>query len=360
MKKILIVVDAPGPAEFIAPVIPLLKKSAAIQIVAAHKSASAILKKYRPVECFKESDAANIYRKTSPDLIVVAMSSLVLGPFVNDEFIKLAKQDHKKTISFQDAWANHRWPVNAKFVNNFSSILTIDELAENLLLQDGYKGRVVVTGSPSFDELRKINVGRQRSTLRKKFGVKEKELVILHTGTGTPQSWKEDEITFKLLAAAVRILKKNHPGLKFFSHPHPRDTEPGRYRRLAPDLNIEQASKIRDAKDLLPIADVIVGMYATNLIHACYLKIPAISVLLPNAGKKRLAKVSLPDFPPNVVGATIGIYKNSPKELAEIIEEIYSDPKSRKVIAAIQKRFFSFDKKSAAEKVTEAIRRELR
>ena len=112
-------------------------------------------------------------------------------------------------------------------------------------------------------------------------------------------------------------------------------------------------------ENLIPVADVIVAMYATNLIHACYLRIPGISILLPNAGQKRLEKISLADFPPNGVGATIGIYKEKTGDLNKELRKIMAKDESLSTMKSAQGRFFVFDKKSATERVVAAIKSEL-
>lgn len=354
MKKILIVVDAPGPAEFIAPVIPRLK-TYNWKLVTVGPSPTKILAQYKPIRIDKENEAEPIYKKFDPDVLLAAMSSLVLGPYAINEFVGLAHADSKKIICFQDYWANHRNPMNFKMMRYWSAVLVPDDLAKNLILQDGYEGRVTVTGSPAFDKLAEIDVAKEKSRLRKKFKIPEDSFVILHCGTGTPQSWQADEITFKFIAQTVRELKKQYKNIILISRPHPRDENPGRYQKLAPNLIIIDTSPISLTEELLPMADVVVAMYSTNLIHACYLRIPAISILLPGAGKKNLERVSLPDFPPNNVGATIGVYKDSVADLAGEINKIMNDPARRTMIQESQIRFFPINKKSSAEKIADEI-----
>lgn len=363
-RKILIVVDAPGPAEFIAPVIPQLSarggssfggKTYNLKLVTVGPSPTKILAKYKPIRIDKENEAGPIYKKFGPDVLLAAMSSLVLGPYVINEFVDLAHADSKKIICFQDYWANHRNPMNFKMMKYWDAVLVPDDLAKNLILQDGYEGRVIVSGNPAFDELAKIDVGKEKSRLRKKFKIPEGSFVILHCGTGTPQSWQADEITFNFIARTVRELKKQYKKLILISRPHPRDENPGRYQKMAPDLGLLDTSAFPLTEELLPMADVVVAMYSTNLIHACYLRIPAISILLPGAGKKNLERVSLPDFPPNNVGATIGVYKDSVADLAGEITKIMNDPAHRAVIQKSQTQFFPINKKSSAKKIADEI-----
>lgn len=110
-KKILIVADAPGPAEFIALALPFLKhqKDFDFSVVTVNNSSSQVLKEYNPRLCSDEAEAKILYQEFKPDILVVAMSSLANGPFVNVAFTKLAHEDNKKIICFQDFWANHRF-----------------------------------------------------------------------------------------------------------------------------------------------------------------------------------------------------------------------------------------------------------
>ena len=67
----------------------------------------------------------------------------------------------------------------------------------------------------------------------------------------------------------------------------------------------------------------------------------------------------MPDFPPNAVGATIGIYKNSVKELTNQIEKIINDSIHRAIIKKAQEQFFPIYKESAAKKVADVIKLKL-
>ena len=361
MQKLLIVVDAPGPAEFILPVLPLIKKIADIRIVTVLGSPTAILAKYKPIRCDTPEEAEKIYRETPSDALLVAMSSLVTGPFVSGKFTMLAHADKKKVICFQDFWANHRFSENFKMMRYWDAVLTIDELAKNYLIRDAYEGVIYNTGSPAFDRFRKENVAKERTKLRKKYGIANNRFVILYAGAGTPAGWNEDEATFKFLSGVIDKFQKKYADSVFIARQHPRDEKPGRYTAIAPNLKYLETTSIPLSEDLLPIADVVIGMYATNLIHACYLRIPGISILLPNAGKKRLQEnMLIPDFPPNSVGATIGIYEDDQEYLEFVLETLVNDPIKKLVLQTMQARFFQFEKEPSAKKVAAAIKKELK
>lgn len=65
-KKILIAVDAPGPAEFIKPVLPLLSEEAEVALVTINTKAEApykVLEKCKPLRADTEAEAEIVYKK---------------------------------------------------------------------------------------------------------------------------------------------------------------------------------------------------------------------------------------------------------------------------------------------------------
>lgn len=362
-KKLLIVVDSPGAADFIAPVIPLLQKKKKLALVTVNTATEApykMLKKYGPLRCDLEKNAEALYKKINPDVLTIGTSSLVLGPYVNNKFIQLGSRDKKPIVVFQDYWANHRWPQNKETLHLWNTVLAPDTLAEKLLREDNFKGTVVVTGNPAFDKFSDRDLGKERMKLRKKLNIPESAFVILYAGTGTPQAWQEDEETFRFLALTLQEFVLGNSDVVVIPRQHPRDEEVNRYQKLASRLaiyNPDHEKITYSTDDLLPMADCVVGMYSTTMLHACVLKIPAISILLPEAGRARLRKIGLDNFPPNTVGASMGIYKNSTKELFAALDAIKNDPKCLEKILRAQTQFFSRDhnKKPAAETVAEFL-----
>jgi len=352
MKKILCVVDAPGPAEFIAPVIPLFR-GIELRLVAVKGAPTEILKKFHPLRCDTEAEAEAIYQKHKPDALLVAMSSLMLGPYVNKRFTELFHESGKPIIAFQDYWANHRQPQNAIVQSYWDALLVPDALAERYVEEDGFHGNVYVTGNPAFEKFKNVKVADERKRLRKKFGISEAAKVIFYAGTGTPQSAGADNRTFAIFADAIRALDKAYE-IVCIAHPHPRDEYPKRYREAAPDLPfVEIREGISDS--FLPIADVVISMYSTSLIHACYLRIPAVSIVFPGAGKRRLQIVGLDDFPPNTFGASVGVYEESWEALGHALQDIFEKPSVRGKLRKNQEKYFQFPEKSSAEAVRETI-----
>ena len=359
-KKIMVVVDAPGPAEFIETVIPLLAKKSELLIVTINTKANAaynVLKKYNPLRCDREEDAEKFYKDFDPDILAVAMSSLVLGPYVNNRFTELAHASGKKIICFQDFWANHRWPMNFKMMKYWDKVLAPDKLAKKFLKEDEYSGKIVITGNPNFDRFKKLDKEKDRKWLREKFGLAENDFVILYVGRGTPNAWQYDEITFEFFAKGVRKLQNEmkNKNICVAIRPHPRDEEPKRYNKFSQRLNILDTSQFPSSEDLLPLFDLIAGIQSANHVEACYLRIPAICILLPNAGKITMEKLSLSDFPPNIIGANIGIYRDDTDEFVLVLKKMIEDKKIVSAIQKAQKKYFPLPKTSSAKKVAEEI-----
>ena len=117
---------------------------------------------------------------------------------------------------------------------------------------------------------------------------------------------------------------------------------------------IIDTSTVSFTEELLPAADIIISMSGTNLIHACYLRIPAVSILLPDAGRSILQQLGLDDFPPNTSGASIGVYKPVTEKLSLLIERILTDSAYRSAIRHTQEEYFLADGR-AAERVATAV-----
>src|SRR3989344_5938370 len=359
-KKILVVVDAPGPAEFIESVVPLLKEKAEVLLVTVNTSTNApynILRKFDPLRADREKDARQIYELFNPDILAIATSSLVLGPYVNNEFTRLAHEHGIKIICFQDFWANHRWPMNWQMMKYWDKVLAPDKLSEKFLLEDGYEKKIEVTGNPNFDRFVKLNKAKERRWLRKKFNLAENDFVILYVGRGSPQSWEYEEITFDFFAKTIRLAQEEieDKTILVAVRPHPRDYNPVRYGKFFKGLRLLDTGSFPSSYDLLPIFDLVAGMQSTNHIEACYLRIPAVCIVLPKAGRLVMEKISLADFPPNLIGASVGIYSPHEESEKETFKKIISDSKCRAEIQKAQKKYFPLPKTSAAKKVAEEI-----
>ena len=367
MAKILCIADAPGPAEFLAPVIPFLTGDFDVRVVAVD-TAMSVLKSFDPIECNDETLVKELFKEIKPDLLVSGISSLTHGPYVNNAFVEIAYEHKVPIISLQDYWANHRALQNKKIISRAAAVCVPDEFAASLWKEDGFNGKIFITGNPAFDRFLDRDVKKEREHLREQLHLGEKDRVILFAGQGTPMHIESDKTTFAFLCEAIRgfsrgflpllRFQRDMAHIKIIARPHPRAQETSYYQGSAHGIDSINTSFAQFSEDVLPLADVAVSMFSTNLIHACYLRIPAISVLLPMQGRAILQRVGLDDFPPNVSGATVGIYQDDPTLLRDVFEKIFTDNIYRQKITDAQKKYFPLAE-GAAQRVAEMIMRYL-
>lgn len=355
-KTILCIADAPGPAESLAPVIPFFVKNAEVVIIAVG-TAMKILQPLGAIACDDESAVDELFNKIKPDILFSAISSLNCGPYVNNIFIKIAHEQAIPIISLQDIWGNHRASQNKKIIPRISAVCVLDEFAASLWKEDGFSGEIFVTGNPAFDHFANIDVVKERNRLRKQLRINDGDRVILYAGQGTPHHIEADKKTFAYVAQAIRLLNEHMP-VTLIARPHPRAVETEYYKEYSHGFETIDTSIFAFSDEILPAADVIVAMCSTSLLHACFLRIPAISVLLPEQGRALLKEIGLDDFPPNVMGATAAIYDENPEALRQMLEAIFTDESLRNRIRGAQEKNFLLGE-SSAWRVARAVKKQL-
>ena len=203
----------------------------------------------------------------------------------------------------------------------------VDEQAGELLRSDGFGGTIIVTGNPAYDPFFAVDAPKERAHLRQKFGLSENQKVLLYVGQGTPLNLDVDKKSFAFLAATLKSLDDRNTLLAIRPHPRAETTE--HYKKNSKGLPLLDTKDVEVTDELLFLADVVVSMYASNLIHAAILKIPAVSLMLPDAAKMHLAKIHLDDFPLNKTGATIGVYSDSIPDFVMLLKKLFYDGADR-------------------------------
>lgn len=353
-KKICCIADAPGPAEFLAPVIPLLAQDHDVSVIGIG-TAIPLLKSQGVIACDDESAVKDCYEKIAPDMLISAISSLTHGPYINNLFIEKAHQERIPIILLQDCWGNHRCNQNKNHVDRVSIVCVPDNFAASLWQEDGFKGEILVTGNPAFDRFIHYKKEEERKRIRNKLHINPDDRVIVFAGQGTPMHLDADKKTFAFIAQAIRAVSKDI-AIKLIIRHHPRAEEHDYYKEYAQGIAIIDTSFAELTEEILPAADVVISMFSTNLLHACFMRIPGVSVLLPQWGRGELGRIGLDDFPPNQMRATIGIYDDHPAILTSALEHIFSDESFCLTIQKAQEKNFISDGK-AAQRVADVIHR---
>ena len=315
--KILAVTDSPGSADLLRPAWPLLAAQADARWITRVEAA----------------DSEKIYRDCAPDLVVAGVSSLVLGPYFLNDLVKLAAADGRPVIALQDYWANHRAPLNKPMLDCWTAVLVPDQLAHDYLAADGYRGKIIITGHPGWEKCQRTKKPEDQSPA----------FTLLWAGGAAPTGEEIDALSFNLLLDAIAQL---NPKPDLLATPHPRDENPSRYGAYLSSLPTDE---------LMALTDVVVATYSTSLIHAALMQIPAVSLMLPEAGQKKLSTINLDDFPLNTVGASIGVYENEPAALAALLIKLRDDPTYRQALAARQQNFAASLPTHAAQNIAREI-----
>ena len=288
-----------------------------------------------------------------PDLFFATTSSLVYGPFLISALTKHASRHGIPVICLQDYWGNHRHPMNSLALKHWPIMMVQDEIGKRLLLEDHYRGKIVVTGNPALDALSGIDVLSVRRRTREALKLKGEDFLIVYIGRGTPFFAHEDEVTFAFLSAALRAMDK--PPI-LMARPHPRDEAPSRYESLSEGLRTINAGFVPEVHSALCAADLVVGMDSTSHIHAIYLRIPTMCLVLPYAGRARLAKMGLTDFPPDTVGASIGFYEPDKTACASLMEKVRDDKNFRAALRTAQEKYFPMPSRAAPLVASEVLK----
>lgn len=355
-KTILCIADAPGPAEFLAPVVPLFTKDA--EVIIAVGTAMSILKPFGAIACDDEVQVDDIFAQIKPNVLVSAISSLTSGPYVNNRFIKLAREGNIPVISLQDIWGNHRMAQNKEIISLITAVCAPDEFAGSLWKEDGFNGEIFVTGNPAFDRFAMLDVAKERNRLRAQLHIDNNDRVICYAGQGTPYHIEADKKTFAYVTEAIRGLARNIP-IKLIARHHPRAVETEYYKEYSHGIETIDTSSFAFTDEILSAVDVVVSICSTNLIHACFLRIPAVSVLLPEQGRALLKEIGLDDFSPNSMGASMGVYDQDPAVLQRMLEAIFTNESLRDRMRKSQEKNFPLNG-GAAERVVKVIQKFMR
>lgn len=318
--KILIVVDSPGPADSIASILKPLGEHAQLLVLAIGKACD-VLREY-PITCIDDEriglDKLSAFK---PDLFLQGISSLVNGPFISNNLTRSAKGLGYKVVVFQDFWANHRWPTNLAMFPNWDSILTVDNLALDFIKSDGFKGEILVTGNPAYDKFFEVDVLTERTRLRRMLDLPADRKIVLYVGQGTPATLEPDIEAFTFM---FEVLRKIEIQPALIVRAHPRAETISHYQKNSAGLEIIHTPEFFLTDELLPIADVVVSMFATNLIHASILGLPTVSLMLPKVSA-RLKEINLDDFPLNTIESTTPIYETDHSKAVQIFSKLLSD-----------------------------------
>jgi len=250
----------------------------------------------------------DLFKEMSPDVVMATQNSH--HDLMPAEFIDSAHREKIPSVLVQDFWGNHAhgsWGILPDLV------CVQDCLGKELVLKtwpDMQHYQVVITGQPAFDNLISVDTAEANKKLREQFQLSEDWPIIHFSGGsyGMPEA-------IRITIDALNILKR--PVYLFIRH-HPTLTLPGasddfkriyrEYHTMPEDLLVGQSitSDASISSDLINAgSDIVISMYSTQSVKACYLRKACISVLVSES-RQNLEKATgglLNEFPPVALGA---------------------------------------------------------
>lgn len=265
-------------------------------------------------EC-KMDDLLDLVR---PSLVVVT-SAQVGGAVPIDLTIK-AKQRNLPVVLVEDMWASHsafKWSILP------DGVCVMDEFAKNLILQSwpGYlESRIYVTGAPVFDKFVNIQTESSKPKLREVFDLHDKWPIVFFPG----QVWGMTQAITMLVEALngfdpVYLILKDHPTLTLPNTSNEYKRIYAEYREVLKNLKtgiIVDSGKLT-SQEVIMGSDIVVGMYSTMTVEACYMRKPGIIIWTPEISQSLLKALNntLVEWPIMSLGAFLK---------AESVEEIKS------------------------------------
>lgn len=338
---ILVVVQDPGAASVLAPVVRRLATSGP----------------YVP-HCLAASDAHKLWRgleipstKLSDDMAASAIEDILRAhrPRVvltgtsprrlERAFVAAASARGIPSVSIIDGWSN----LGARFSNQRGQmvlpdrIAVIDDLAYAELIRDGVDAvRLVVTGSPALAEVAR-SAARFDShclqQLRASLGVGATGLLVafvsqpwtLMTGGDLRHplypGYTEESVLSMVAHALVEVAAANSVKVTLAVRPHPRQ-DPSTIE--LPNIGDVVVAQDGSSLALIMAADLVVGMTSMLLVEACYLGCVTLSVQPGLQGRDAL--------PTNASGLSRLVHR--PEDLARVLEQCLLDSGTRSQMKA--------------------------
>lgn len=292
--KILMGTNEQGGAECLAPVAKfLLSEGHDVFLYSGSPCAPIFTRENLSYEIVQNSappleDLVALIKRLQPDVVVTG----IIGKKNNLDFTLMAaaKRQNIPVLSILDSWLqyrerlfDHRHPSDVYWPHRLA---VMDESCVTDLKNIGFpEDRVVVTGHPKFDELfrlkeLRVNV-KKRSELRLKYNLRTDKPVLVFFSQPLSKYYAKAEMGYdefdvlKILLASyedinrefkVELVIKEHPLRKTFSQ----------NSQILPEAI--KCLGVADADDLVILADVVLGMSTTILVHAALLGIPVVSI----------------------------------------------------------------------------------
>lgn len=289
------------------PVVTILKdKGISVSVYAEGPASENLKDKPFYITGYRISDLLDL---VNPSLVVA--TSVRIGGAVPIDLNKEAKQRNLPVVLVEDIWASHSaftWDILP------DGVCVVDEFAKSLILRSwpGYpESRIHVTGMPVFDRYVNVQVKSAKRKLREILELNENWPVVFFPG----QIWGMTQAISMLVKALnsfdfpVYLILRNHPGIILSKAPDKYRQIYAGYQRTLRGLQkgaVVDSSQL-NSDEVLTGSDIIVGIYSTMTVEACYLRKPVLTIWTLEIGQflLRLTHNTLAEWPITNLGASL-------------------------------------------------------
>ncbi len=252
------------------------------------------------------------------------------------DLIQKAKSRNLPVILVEDMWAGH-----SAFNGNVlpDGVCVMDEFAKSLILQSwpNYpESHVHITGSPVFDNYAGFQKETARRKLRKVFSLSQNWPTVFFAGQvwGMPQAIKMFIEALNDFDYPFYLILTDHPSVVLSEA-----TEEFKriYLEYRNELGKLRVGKVVDpngltSREIMAGSDIVVGMYSSMTVEACYLRKPVLIIWsseigqsLSDALNNRLNEWPITSFGASLKAESVNEIKNC---LGRIIVDDAEDMKS--------------------------------
>lgn len=307
MKSVLVVSSDAGGTFALVPVIrELLKRNVNVRIFASGPAVKiwqeeGIISNFTSVEDnISENDAIHLIDSHYPDIVVCGAGAYNV---IEHTFRRAAAQMGIFCFALVDGWFNFkarfRREHNGSIIYSIPDLIGVmNEASRSEMIQDGFDANaIVIVGAPHIEETVRFIKSISEADVHnifERYDIDKGVITLIffsapvvnddkQIAAGVPSlGYTEDSI----LHESVQVLKdycmRNNTSAQFIVKPHPSES----YENLVKIMQNEGRCQLLDCrviekgttKELMCIADAVLGMTTTALIEAAYSGKPALSV----------------------------------------------------------------------------------
>ena len=258
-------------------------------------------------------DPEKVFNWLKPEAVITSTCTPNENLIIPIKFVEMAHLLGIPVVAVQDFWMSG---MSVKWNIRPDKICVQDDLAKRLLLSywEGYgEDDIVVTGQPAFDHLSGVDCHKARTRLASKLGLTE-QWPIIHLSGGFKGTAEAVEWTVKSLnrsRTSVYLLVRYHPIMVRPDAPSEWRDVYEKCKHLPSTLKHGKVidSSFLTSSEVNAGADIVIGVYSTLLVEACYLRKNCISIITPEARSYFGMETGnmLSEFPPAMLEACFSV-----------------------------------------------------